>query len=221
MDTTEQTITANAAQLSREADIAEDQWDTHTNASLIDTVLVITDDDERSIDTEHEAENRDTNHERRHSGQDIDDEDEESLPDLVDKHGESLNRTSPKRALHELMYHISPPNDDDEDQAVSPVIIQHASASTVLPPKAPPRQQSQEEVQHSTRDTLTGTAAKLLTDADHDEILHMDISFDMYAAPTVIMVPINRLPTLGLILAESPTTSQFFCQKLSRRHSGE
>ena len=38
----------------------------------------------------------------------------------------------------------------------------------------------------------------------------------MYAAPTVVTVPINRLPTLGLILSEVPKTNQVFvknCQE--------
>ena len=44
----------------------------------------------------------------------------------------------------------------------------------------------------------------------------MNTSFDMYASPTVITVPINRLPTLGLILSEAPMTHQVFvknCQE--------
>jgi hypothetical protein len=63
---------------------------------------------------------------------------------------------------------------------------------------------------------ITRQATQLLTDADQEEILHMHTSFDMYASPTVITVPINRLPTLGLILTETPTTQQVFvknCQE--------
>ena len=44
----------------------------------------------------------------------------------------------------------------------------------------------------------------------------MDASFDMYSAPTILSVPINRLPSLGLILSEAPYTSQVFvknCQE--------
>ena len=63
---------------------------------------------------------------------------------------------------------------------------------------------------------VTATASQLLTDTDQEEILHIDASFDMYAAPTVLHVPMNRLPTLGLILSEVPGTGQVFvknCQE--------
>ena len=49
--------------------------------------------------------------------------------------------------------------------------------------------------------TITANAAQLLTAEDQEEILHLDASFDMYAAPTILTLPINHLPTLDLILS--------------------
>ena len=73
-----------------------------------------------------------------------------------------------------------------------------------------------DSVADTSEHTVTATAAQLLTDADQNEILHLNISFDMYANPTVVNIPINRLPTLGLILSETPMTNQVFvknCQE--------
>ena len=64
--------------------------------------------------------------------------------------------------------------------------------------------------------TITANAAQLLTAEDQEEIPHLDASFDMYTTPTILTLPINCLPTLGLILYETPRTNQVFvknCQE--------
>ena len=64
--------------------------------------------------------------------------------------------------------------------------------------------------------TVTEMANQLVTDADQDEITHLEASFDMYVAPTVLNIPMYCLPTLGLVLSESPGTAQVFvktCQE--------
>ena len=63
-----------------------------------------------------------------------------------------------------------------------------------------------------TEHTITANAAQILMVDNQQEILHLDASFDMYAAPTILTIPINRLPTLGLILSEAPNTSQVFVE---------
>ena len=75
---------------------------------------------------------------------------------------------------------------------------------------------------------ISAGVTELFTAADQEEIIHMHASFDMYATPTVLHIPLNRLPTLGLILSEAPGTSQVFvknCQegtavsKMNKRRS--
>ena len=64
---------------------------------------------------------------------------------------------------------------------------------------------------------VSATATQLLTDADQEEFLHIDKSFDMYTAPTVLHVPMNRLPMLGLILSEAPPgASQVFVKTVKK-----
>ena len=113
--------------------------------------------------------------------------------------------------------HFHRHQDDDEDPSLPPLVSRNARTRPAIPFS---------QIKHPIEPTLdahpfddppaTGNITKLLTDADQEEIVHMNVSFDMYAAPTVVTVPVNRLPTLGLILSEAPTTSQVFvknCQE--------
>ena len=65
-------------------------------------------------------------------------------------------------------------------------------------------------------------AAQLLGEELQQEIIHMDTSMDMYATPTVLKIPMNNLPTLGLLTRTDDTARTVYvhgCQegtKLSR-----
>ena len=68
----------------------------------------------------------------------------------------------------------------------------------------------------------TATAAQLLTEERQQEIINLQSSTDMYSTPTVIKIPINNLPTLGLLTSTDEHTNRVYvtgCQegtKLSR-----
>ena len=47
--------------------------------------------------------------------------------------------------------------------------------------------------------TITAVAAQLLGEESQQEILHLQTSTDIYATPTVLRIPMNNLPTLGLL----------------------
>ena len=46
---------------------------------------------------------------------------------------------------------------------------------------------------------ITAAAAQLLGEEHQQEILHLQSSTDMYSDPTILRIPINQLPTLGLL----------------------
>ena len=58
----------------------------------------------------------------------------------------------------------------------------------------------------------TATAAQLLGDTHQAEILHLDTSMDMYSPATILRIPINRLPTLGLLVQSDADTQKVFVQ---------
>ena len=66
------------------------------------------------------------------------------------------------------------------------------------------------------------TAAQLLCEEGQQEILHLDSSTDMYSEPTEVIIPMNNLPTLGLLTTTDGTTNKVYVQgcqegtKLSR-----
>ena len=62
----------------------------------------------------------------------------------------------------------------------------------------------------------TATAAQLLGDAHQAEILHLDTSMDMYGPTTILRVPINALPTLGILVQTDQDSQKVFvkgCQE--------
>ncbi|KAI2502314.1 hypothetical protein MHU86_12118 [Fragilaria crotonensis] len=65
---------------------------------------------------------------------------------------------------------------------------------------------------HETLDAqpTTAVAAQLLAHQQHQAILHLDMSKDMYGKPITLTIPINRLPTLGFIVHMDTTTGQLF-----------
>ena len=157
----------------------------------------------------------DTDHQNLVEADAPDDEDDTSLPDLIDVYGNNPPMKAPRLHEHDEPSHNTVHSKDDDDEPPLPQIlvlpIMEPSAQPLTHLTSPPTPHDVDS-HHS----INGTAAQLLTDADQDEIIHMDNSFDMYAAPTVITVPINRLPTLGLILSDAPTTNQVFvknCQE--------
>jgi hypothetical protein len=59
---------------------------------------------------------------------------------------------------------------------------------------------NQENRQDSAADnTITAAAAQLLGEEHQQEILHLRSSTDMYSEPTILRIPMNQLPTLGLL----------------------
>ena len=86
-----------------------------------------------------------------------------------------------------------------------------------------------DEIALSQEDTpVTAAAATLLGETQTQEILHLDTDSLMYGPPTTLRIPLNRLPTLGLLLREDSDTGQVFvracqegtyCYRISRRHS--
>ena len=85
-----------------------------------------------------------------------------------------------------------------------------------LPPSATDIRRESAHTHH------TATAAQLLGEERQQEILHLDSSTDMYSEPTVIVIPMNNLPTLGILTHTDDATSAVYvhgCQegtKLSR-----
>ena len=74
----------------------------------------------------------------------------------------------------------------------------------------------------------TAATAVLLGDTQTQEILHLQTDSSMYGPPTTLCIPINRLPTLGLLLKEDTDTGQVFvrgcqegtyCYRISRWRS--
>ena len=68
------------------------------------------------------------------------------------------------------------------------------------------------DAMHDTFDAqpTSAVAARLLADQQHQAILHLDTSPDMYSQPITLQIPINRLPTLGFITHMDTTTGQCF-----------
>jgi hypothetical protein len=61
-------------------------------------------------------------------------------------------------------------------------------------------------------------AAQLLTHQQHQEILHLDTSPDIYSQPITITLPINCLLTLGFILHMDTATEQSLLKAVRRVH---
>ena len=75
---------------------------------------------------------------------------------------------------------------------------------------------------------VTAAAATLLGDTQTQEILHLQTDQSMYGPSTTLRIPLNRLPTLGLLLTEDADTGQVFvrgcqegtyCYRISRWRS--
>ena len=65
-------------------------------------------------------------------------------------------------------------------------------------------------------EVVTAAAAALIGETQSQEILHLDTDPSMYGSPTTLKIPMNRLPTLGLLLKEDMETGQIFvrgCQE--------
>ena len=120
--------------------------------------------------------------------------------------------------MDEVFPHHTPPSDNQQDTAGDSIEEDLLDTSLVISPlaldsvtDAPEHNITANAAQLSTDaldHKITANTAQLLIAADQEEILHLNVSFDMYATPTVISIPINRLPTLGLILSETPMTNQ-------------
>jgi hypothetical protein len=74
------------------------------------------------------------------------------------------------------------------------------------------------DAMHETLDAQPtfAVAARLLADQQHQAILHLDTSPDMYSQPITLQIPINRLPTLGFITHMDTTA---FFEAVRRVHS--
>ena len=71
--------------------------------------------------------------------------------------------------------------------------------------------------QHITRQEspeipITATAAQLLGEFHQQELIHMDQTMDMYAAPVTVCLAMNNLPTLGLLVRDDTATAKLYLQ---------
>ena len=217
-DTTEHTITANAAQvLNDTANNTEPDDDESSLPDLIDTRVTNPQDvPENSAMAAAEAyrtemtdaEQRHLLHTARRLYQDRDNASTE---------GATRQESDPQPVAH-----MAPALGSGDRQDKNPHLATEQETEALTENRSTehiPRANLQSTASHiaEQQPPVRAQVEQLLTAEDQEEIIRLVyMSFDMYATPTVVQVPINRLPTLGLILSETPTTNQVFvksCQE--------
>ena len=114
-----------------------------------------------------------------------------------------------------------PPADSDVETFTRDAVYQDMADAIQAPLDAMPPY-DHDIKQHSVNTHHTATAAQLLGEESQQEIIHLTSSTDMYMEPTVINIPLNNLPTLGLLTRTDDTMKVVYVQgcqdgtKLSR-----